>query len=66
MSKGKYNTCPVCGHLIDGADWGEANEMGEAILVPADCWVCGAQWLQRYVYIGDEKIEPGEEENQHW
>ena len=56
----KYDVCPVCGHLSVDFTGENVDEDG-AILVPAECWVCGAQWLQRYVYAGDEEIEPGEE-----
>ena len=57
---GKYDTCPVCGHLsVDFT--GETVDQEDSILVPAWCWVCGASWVQRYVYAGDEEIEPAEE-----
>lgn len=57
---GKYDTCPVCGHFsVNYA--GKTVDRDDAILVPAECWVCGATWIQRYVYSGDEEIEPCEE-----
>lgn len=58
--KGKHDVCPVCGHMsVDVA--GEGIDKEGAILIPVACWVCGAQWLQRFVYAGDEEIEPAEE-----
>lgn len=57
---GKYDTCPVCGHLSVDFD-GENVDQEGAILVPANCWVCGASWVQRYIYVGDEEIETGDE-----
>lgn len=57
---GKYDTCPVCGHLsVDFT--GDNVDLDGAILVSAECWVCGASWMQRYVYAGDEAIERAEE-----
>lgn len=60
MSRGEFDTCPVCGRVsVDIA--GDSIHKAGVILVPVECWVCGAQWLQRYVYVGDEEIEPLEE-----
>lgn len=60
MSEGDFDTCPVCGYLSVDVAGDPINRSG-SILVPVECWVCGAQWLQRYVYAGDEEIEPLEE-----
>lgn len=59
-AKGRPDVCPVCGRMsVDFA--GESTDVEGAILVPAECWVCGAEWIQRYVYAGDEEIELPEE-----
>lgn len=56
---GKYNVCPVCGsQSVDFT--GNSEDVPGAILVSAECWACGASWTQRYVFVGDEEIEPGE------
>lgn len=54
---GAHGSCPICGssllnypgELVDGEDG--------TIRLPAECMACGATWLQRYTFSGNEAIE---------
>lgn len=61
QSKRSHDRCPVCGSMM--LNWPSELVDGEdgTIRLPTECMACGAEWLQRYIYDGDEEIETGME-----
>lgn len=60
MAIGIHGICPVCGSILLDHPEVRADGWDGSILLPAECRACGASWLQRFVFVGNESVETNE------